>query len=128
MDKSQAIHSFWSSFGLPAYDVNAVPDDGADLEIVPEMPYITYDVVMDSLGYPVTMNASLWYYSSSWADISKKADQIAEYLSVGGRTIPVDNGIVWITPGNPFAQRMEDPNPSIRRILLNVMTEYLTTY
>lgn len=122
MDKAQAIHKFWSSFGLPAYDVNTVPEDD------PVMPYITYDVITDSLGYPVTLNASLWYYSTSWAEISRKADEIAEYLSVGGRTINVDNGIVWLTPGSPFAQRMEDPNDSVRRILLNVMAEYLTTY
>lgn len=122
MDKAQAIHTFWSSFGLPAYDVNTVPEDD------PVMPYITYDVITDSLGYPVTLNASLWYYSTSWAEISRKADEIAEYLSVGGRTINVDNGIVWLTPGSPFAQRMEDPNDSVRRILLNVMAEYLTTY
>ena len=36
MDKQQAIHGFWSSFGITAYDENSVPDDA-------ELPYITYN-------------------------------------------------------------------------------------
>ena len=40
MNKEQAIHFFWSQFGLPAYDENSVPDDA-------QMPYITYNVVID---------------------------------------------------------------------------------
>ena len=48
MDKSQAVHDFWSSFGLTAYDENAVPDNA-------QMPYITYSVVTDSLEYIIVI-------------------------------------------------------------------------
>ena len=67
MDKSQALHEFWSSFGLPAYASETVPDDAT-------LPYITYDVSTDSLDYVINLNASLWYRSMKWEEISKKAE------------------------------------------------------
>ena len=74
MDKDQALYTFWSSFGLPAYDETSVPD-------YTEYPYITYSTSLSSLGNVVTLNASLWYYSTSWTDASNKAKEIAEYVS-----------------------------------------------
>ena len=43
MDKGQAIHNFWSQFGLPAYEENTVPATAGN-------QYITYSVQTDSLG------------------------------------------------------------------------------
>ena len=74
MDKSQAIDNFWNRFGIPAYDENTVPQDAP-------LPRITYNVETDSLDNPVGMNASLWYRSRSWKDISKKAEEIGEYIT-----------------------------------------------
>ena len=120
MNKAQAIHSFWSSFDWPAYDESTVPTGAS-------MPYITYEVSTDSLGEPVTLTASLWYHSMSWAEISQKADEIAERLSSGGQVIKLDSGYLWITPGSPFSQRMDEPSDdAIRRIILNVQAEFLT--
>ena len=123
MDKSQALYSFWSSFGLPAYDENTV-------KIGEELPYITYSSATDSLGNIVPMSASLWYRSMSWAEISKKAEEIAEYIGKHGHVVlPLDKGYVWITKGTPFAQRMSDDADSmIRRIYLNITAEFLTAY
>ena len=123
MDKSQAIHNFWSSFGLPAYDENTVPDDAV-------MPYITYNVPIGGIGDLIVLNARLWYHSTSWQAISKKADEIAAYIgSEGHKTIKLDNGYVWLVEGNPFSQRMSDDSDAmIRSIYLNVNAEYLTAY
>jgi hypothetical protein len=120
MDKAQALHSFWSSFGLDAYDMNTVPTGAS-------MPYITYEVSTDSLDNVVNLTASIWYHSMSWAEITQKADEIALRLSAGGQTVKLDAGYLWITPGSPFAQRMDDPtDDAIRRIILNVQAEFLT--
>lgn len=121
MDKGQAIQSFWSGFGLTAYDENTVPDDAT-------MPYITYSSSTDSLDNPVTMYGSLWYRSSSWAEISQKKDQISEYIS-SMQPIRIDGGYVWIMKGTPFAQRMSDPSDDlIRRMYININAEFLTAY
>ena len=122
MDKFQALQSFWSSFGIPAYDENTVPT-GDD---APAFPYITYDAVVSDLGNPVAMSASLWYYGTSWGQITAKLEDISFAIGRGWRLLPIDNGAVWIKKGSPFAQRMNDSNDMIRRIFINITAEYLT--
>lgn len=121
MDKSQAIHKFWSSFNIPAYDENTVPD-GA------QMPYITYNVVTNKLGGATLLTASVWYRDSSWESISKKVDEIATKLAATGYySDKLTGGRMWMVQGTPFAQRMSDPNDGlIRRYYLNVTAEFLT--
>ena len=122
MDKSQAIDNFWNRFGIPAYDENTVPQDAP-------FPRITYNVETDSFDNPVGMNASLWYRSRSWKDISQKAEEIGEYITkMFPPTIQIDGGRLYITKGSPFAQRMNDPDDSIRRIYLSIEAEYLTAF
>ena len=122
MDKAQALQHFWSSFGLAAYDSTVVPDNA-------QMPYITYSVSTDSLNNVVNMNASLWYRSSSWKDITEKADEIAEAIvKMNPPSIQLDNGRLYITKGTPFAQRMSDEDGNVRRIYLNIQAEFFTAY
>ena len=125
MTKAEAIQQFWASFGLRAYDAYTVPTG----EHAPEPPYITYTVQTDSLGAILTLTGSLWYRSSSWKDISDKADEIAEYIGYGYKKIEVDGGYLWITKGQPFAQRMSEPEDDmIRRIYIMLNAEFLTAY
>ena len=120
MDKSQALQTFWSGFGLPAYDELSVPDDAT-------LPYITYSVATDSFDNVVGLTGSLWYRSDSWAEISRKADVISEHIGEGGSLIRLDSGYLWVTKGTPFAQRMSDPSDDkIRRIYVSLMAEYLS--
>lgn len=123
MDKEQAIHKLWSSFGIPAYDEQTVPQDAV-------MPYITYRVASDSIGRVVNLNASIWYRSTSWIDVTKKLREIEAAIGKNGfRIYQLGEGYVWFTKGSPFAQRMSDPEDDmIRRIYLNVQAEFLTAY
>lgn len=122
MDKAQAISGFWNSFGLPAYDENTVPQDAV-------LPRITYSIATDSLENVVNLSASIWYRTTSWKDITEKANEIERRLGeYGGQVIDLSNGKVWIMKGTPFAQRMNDPDDSIRRIVMNIQVEYLTAY
>ena len=123
MDKEQAIHTFWSGFGIPAYDEQTVPDNA-------KMPYITYRVVTDSIGNVCNLTGSIWYRSTSWREVSDKAAEVAQAVGQYGFTkLKLDDGYVWFTKGAPFAQRMSDPaSDMIRRIYLNVQAEFLTAY
>lgn len=123
MDKAQAIHKLWSSFELPAYDEQTVPQDA-------KIPYITYRVASDSIGNVVNLNASIWYRSTSWAEVTAKLREIEKAIGKNGyRIYQIDEGYVWFTKGTPFAQRMSDPEDDmIRRIYLNVQAEFLTAY
>ena len=123
MNKAQAIHTFWSGFGIPAYDEQTVPDNA-------KMPYITYRVVTDSIGNVCNLTGSIWYRSTSWKEVSDKAAEVAQAVGQYGFTkLKLDDGYVWFTKGAPFAQRMSDPaSDMIRRIYLNVQAEFLTAY
>ena len=120
MNKMQVLNSFWNGFDLKAYDETSVPD-GAIL------PYITYEAASDFFGNEVPLSASLWYRSSSWAEITEKEQQIAEFITRGGRMLACDGGVIWIKRATPWAQRLDDPSDEmIRRIALNVTVEFLT--
>lgn len=125
MDKAQAIHNFWSSFGLTAYDSTTVPT-GKD---APTFPYITYEVGTDSMDNVLSLSGSIWYRSTSWEQITHKAEDIARTIGNNGYYITtIDNGYMWINKGTPFAQRMSDPDDMVRRIHINIMVEFLTAY
>lgn len=121
MNKAQAIHSFWSSFGLPAYDQSTVPDGTGGAV----MPYITYEVKEDNIGSEVGLTASIWFRSASWEAITLKAEEVAKKIG-GILPIPIDGGYCWIKRGSPFVLRMSDEDDSVRRILINITVEYLT--
>ena len=123
MDKEQALHQFWSGFGLNAYDENTVPDNALTTN---GGKYLTYNVATASLDEPTPLYANLWYKSSSWAEIAVKANQMAEAIGRGGAIVPFDGGYIWICRGVPFSQRMPDEDDTIRRIYINVMAEYLS--
>ena len=123
MDKAKALHNFWSSFNLTAIDESSAYDEQLELP----SNYITYEVQTSNLGEPVALTASLWYRTTSWEDISKKADEIAAFIGYGGRVLEVDGGYMWVKLGTPFAQRIAvEQDDSIRRIYLNITVDFLT--
>lgn len=123
MNKSQALQAFWENFKIPAYDELTVPDNAA-------FPYITYNVKTDSIGNICLMSASIWYRSTSWKEVSDKAEEIAEYIvKMTPPSIEIDNGRLYISKGTPFAQRMSEPSDDmVRRIYININAEFLTAY
>lgn len=134
MDKAQALHDFWSSFGIPAFDESTVPEKIWDEELQKEVelkpPYITYAVSESSLDGTILLSASVWYHGYGWSEISRKVAEIAEKLgSDGFYSVKVDGGYLWMTQGTPFAQRMSDPEDDmIRRYILTINAEFLTAY
>ncbi len=129
MDKEQTLNAFWNSFGLPAYDENTVPDyvdDGYGNKVKLEPPYITYEVRSDRFGNVLAHSASIWYRSTSWAEVTAKEHEIARRIGRGGTMVDYDGAAMWIQCGSPWAQRMSDPSDdAIRRIVLNTSIEYL---
>ncbi len=120
MTKASALYNFWSGFGLTAYEENTVPTDA-------KFPYITYQVVTDSFGAEVALTASVWYRGTSWVEANAKAEEISRTISRGGKTIPVDGGVLWLKRGTPFSQSMGDETDDlIKRKYLNITAEFFT--
>ena len=119
MTKAATIYNFWNSF-LTAYEENSVPTDAT-------FPYITYQLVTDSLDNDVQMAVSIWYRGSSWVDANAKAEEISQTIGRGGRILKCDNGAIWIKKGTPFAQNMgDDTDNLIKRKYLNITAEFFT--
>ena len=119
MDKAQAIHAFWAGFGLPVYDEQLVPK-GAKL------PYITYETATASLDEPLTLSASVWYSSESWAGVTAKANEIEKAINPF-YVLPTDGGRLVIFKGTPFTRRMGDPDDNkIKRIIIQIIAEFLS--
>ena len=118
MDKWQALQSFFSSFGLTAYDESSVPESA-------QLPYITYQAAADSLDSPVVLTGDLYYKSTSWTEISQKADEINDALK-NGVIMPLDIGFLWLVRGSPFAQRINEDSDTLKHIYIVLMGEFLT--
>ena len=118
MDKWQALQSFFSSFGLTAYDESSVPESA-------QLPYITYQAAVDSLDSPVVLTGDLYYKSTSWTEISQKADEINDALK-NGVIMPLDIGFLWLVRGSPFAQRINEDSDTLKHIYIVLMGEFLT--
>ena len=82
MDKQQALHQFWSSFGWAAYDENTVPDNAMERF---DGHYITYSVVTSALDEPIPISANLWMRDTSWAAITQKANAISAVYFISHR-------------------------------------------
>lgn len=127
MNKVQALYGFWSSFGIPAIDEQSAYDESITKELNLDFPYITYETVVGELNDSVTLNADLYYRSSSWEEIEKKAAEIFDAIGYGGTFVPYDGGAIWIKRGTPPYQRMGAENVfDIRRIHFNINAEFLS--
>ena len=119
MNKEQTLQAFFDSFGWDAYDENLVPPDAT-------LPYITYEVQTGNFDTPIYLSASLWDRSTSWRSVTEKGIEIARALSYGGVTIPYEDGLLFITQGTPFTQRLADDTDNIRRLMLNFAVEFIS--
>lgn len=123
MNKARLLYDLWNSFGWDAYDELSVPTG----KNKPELPYITYEVKTDDYGSEVALTASVWTRSTSWATAEKKADEIEEYISRGGRIIGNGSTNAWIKRSTPFRFRMgDDTDNSIKRIVINYTAEFFS--
>lgn len=127
MDKGQALQSFWSSFGIPAIDEQSAYDSGTLDQLHITMPYITYEVASGNLEANMPLTGNLWYKSTSWAEITKKADQIAAFIGYGGKTYRLDNGYMHVMlPQGQIYRRGAEETDNIRRIIFNIEVLFAT--
>ena len=134
MNKQQAYNAFWSGFGVLAFEENSVPDDDTIQSMIDaglakaKYPYITYQVLTDSLDYAVSPTASIWDKNTSWERSDLLSNAIAKKIAEM-TPIKLDEGRMFIATGTPYSQHMdEEGDTSIRRIVLNLQVEFFTNY
>lgn len=125
MDRWEAQYAFWSSFGVPAYEENSVPTGDKR----PNYPYITYQATVGGFNTNSFVNASIWTRSGSWSTADGLAEAIQEKLggrAGGGYVQRYDDGGIWITAEDNFAQSMGDTEDNmIKRKLLSVVLRFV---
>jgi hypothetical protein len=125
MTKTEALYSFFSGFGIPAYEENAVYDM-ANEKLAPAYPYLTYEVKTDFFGESdVFITFSLWYRSTSWTAINAKSAEISAAIGRIGKFVDFDEGSILIMRSQPWAQNMGDGSDDmVKRIVHNLKLRY----
>ena len=119
-DEYQAQYQFWSGFGIPAYEENAVPD-ADDISF----PYLTYQAINNQWDESSQIFVNIWTRSTSWEQADTLALAVKSRMENGGATAGFTGGMIWFTPGTSFIQNMGDPEDNmIRRKLLTVHAHF----
>lgn len=109
-----ALYNFFSSFGIPAYVTDNIPDNV-------QMPYITYDLVEPEPLSVGLLSASVWYRGTSYAEISAKVDQIKAAIG-NGLSLKTSSGVIHLfrEREGAFVRMMNDPNRETKRAYLSM--------
>ena len=121
MTQEAALFNFFNSFGLTAYPNISVPDDA-------KYPYITYPVM--SGNWTDTSFPSVYIYTKNAkvTDLTAYVRLFSDRLKNGGETVECDNGMLWITTGNPLVNYLTDAtDETVRFAVLNLNVEHITT-
>jgi hypothetical protein len=94
------LKTFFSSFGLPAYTLDSVPDEV-------ELPYITFPLIEPEWNEQASFYCQVWYPKRQLGDLLTKADQIVAAIGTG-KIFPMENGYVVVYPSTPLIQVMHD--------------------
>lgn len=122
MNKYEALHKFYNSFGLKAYEENSVPDEIR----TGDMPYITYEVVTSTLDVQnVALSLQIFFKSNSLMKINAATEKIHNALR-GGAKLQCDTGWIVLYPGTPFAQNVGTGDKSVKAKYINITADYIT--
>ena len=106
---AKALYEFYSSFQLPAWQTDHVPDDAT-------LPYITYLYAEPEYQSPVSHYVQVYMRTNSNTELLGKAGEIVRAIGEG---IVLDGGVV-IRPQTPLVQIINDEDPNIRRAYINL--------
>ena len=120
MNRYEAQYTFWSSFGVPAYEENSVPDI-KDIKY----PYITYPAIGAEVTAQTFINVSIYTRSSSLKKVTEIAEKVMKRFVEGGAEIRFTGGGFFLTAENTFIQIMGDPNDDlIKRAVLSLVIHW----
>lgn len=118
-EEAKALNTFFSSFGIPAYEENSVPNNA-------ELPYITYQISLPDWNDVASISANVWYSGTSYTTVFSKVDEISERIGQG-ISIPVgESGYLYLYKDNPFSQVAPTGNDNVKVVYLNIGIHDLT--
>lgn len=104
------LYAFYSSFGIPAYQTDSVPDDAA-------LPYLTYLYQEPRYDLPATHYCMVYMRTNSNDALLALAGEIVRAVGEGA-VLP---GGTVIRPSSPLVQIMVDgADPDVREAYINL--------
>ena len=97
---AKALKTFAGGFTLPAYALGTVPQDV-------NAPYLVYPLIEPEWNQKATWYIQGWYRTTSYAELTAKADQIIKEVGTG-ITISTESGYLVIYPETPLCQISRD--------------------
>ena len=121
LDTAKALYTFYSSFNLPAYTVQNVPDDVV-------LPYLTYSYVEPDWDRSATHYVQIFMRTHSDGPLLEKAGEIVRAIGTGLR-LPCENGgCVYLHLDSPIVQINVEMDSDIRYAYLNLQLDALHPY
>ena len=108
-----ALYQFWSSFDIPAYTTDTVPDEQ-------ELPYIVYSLVETDPFESMTHYAQVFYRATSNTALLAKVDEILAVFHNSGNSIRLECDSGYVVLRSPTVQLMTDEVPEIRYAYINM--------
>lgn len=118
MQTAKVLKTYLSSFGLPAYTTDTVPDDV-------DLPYITYPLADPDWNERATFYVQLWYRTTENTALIQKADEIL--MDIGRcKMLPYeDEGQLLIYPENPAFQLIVDGDERSAYLNMSLVAHHL---
>ena len=107
---AQALKTLFSSFDIPAYTLDSVPDEV-------ELPYITFPLIEPEWNEQASFYCQVWYPKKRLADLLAKADAIVQYIGEMLK-IEIEGGYLVIYPSSPLMQVQSDEGSQSVYIML----------
>lgn len=122
IDTAQALYRFFSSFGLPAFVENNVPDVPSENGVLEPYapPYITYELREPEVGQRTPLIARVWYLDTGLANICAKVEEIKNAIGTGV-SLHVTNGAIWLWQDTHFCQFQPPDEPKIKIAYLRLI-------
>lgn len=118
-NKYEALHNFYSSFGIPAYEENSVPDNA-------KLPYITYEVITSEFdAEKVAISCQIWSKSNSLKELNTYTEALSEALRLGAK-LQCEDGYIMLYRGEPFAQTRPTGERSVKAKYINISADFIT--
>lgn len=112
LNVAKELKTFFSSFGLPAYTLESVPDDVT-------LPYITYPLVEPEWDQQASFYCQIWYRKNNLQALLEKADAVVGEIGTM-KKFPLSNGYLVLYPSTPLIQILTDEDSQSAYITLSL--------
>ena len=112
LNTAMTLKTFFSSFSLPAYTLESVPDTVT-------LPYITFPLIEPEWNEQANFYCQVWYPKKKLEELLIKADQIVAAIGTM-KKFEQNGGYLVLYPSTPLIQILSDEETQSAYINLSI--------